>query len=91
MDRKIAADGRISTNELGRGEVDGLVLRAAADDLIAGGVVAFDHDLLDLAEVAAVVLALNLALAIHEDAEALRLDLVGDAVGQCDCRGVWSG
>ena len=30
--------------ELRGGEVDGLVLRAAAYDLVAGGVVAFDHD-----------------------------------------------
>ncbi len=54
-------------------------------DLVAGGVVAFDHDFDGLVEVAGVVLALDLALAVLEDAEALGLDLVGDAVGHCDC------
>jgi hypothetical protein len=87
-DGEVAADGRVPTFELRGGEIDGLVLRATAYDLIAGRVVAFDHDLLDFAQMTTIVFALDLALAIHEDAEALGFDLVRDAVGHCDCRGV---
>ena len=87
-DGKIAADGWVRIFELRGGEVDGLVLRAAAYDLIASGVVTFDHDFDDLIEMAGVVFALDLALAVHEDAEALGFDLVGDAVGHCHCRSV---
>src|ERR1700685_199593 len=74
------ADGWVWAFELRGGEVDGLGLCAAANDLGAGRVVAFDHDFDDLIEVATVVSALNLALAIVEDAESGMLSAMWMAV-----------
>ena len=90
-DWEVTAYGWRRIFQLCRGEVDGLVLRAAADDLIAGRVVAFDHDFDGLIEMAGVVGALDLALAVVEDAETLVFDGLGDAVGHVDGRGVGPG
>src|SRR5690242_2312384 len=71
-DGQIAPDRRLRRPRRKR-EVNCLVLRGAANDLTAGLIVALHHHLNRLSQVASIVFALDLALPIVKNAQALRL------------------
>src|SRR5271170_3298813 len=84
--RQVAS--RSGKDRLRGGKVQCFVLRSAAYDLSAGLIMAFNHYFQNFAYVIAVIGSLDFALAIEQDLQTLRLELVRNGVGHCDGRRV---
>jgi hypothetical protein len=76
----VAAGG--GTNRLRSGEIDGYVLRAAADDLAALSVESLDGCFYSLANVTGVVRPLDFALQVQQACQAAAFLLLWKAVGK---------